>query len=142
MKHGTWLARVRAVGIMKRRRRTRQTAGYTLAEMMIVVSIIGILTAVALPAFSGYLRRTRLDGTRNQLISDIYYARSLAIAQRKTFLIRFQNAAPPGVTFAASANPNFYAWGLSDASDITLAGGSTGDRVVNVLPTGSVDHGY
>lgn len=144
---------------MNTKRRIRHDAGYTLAEMMIVVSVIGILTAIAVPAFTGYLRHTRLDGCRNQLVSDIYYARSLAIAQRKTFAIRFTDSqyqivdttngsvvrttnAAPGVTFAASANPNFYAWGLSDASNITVSSGVGGTRTVDVLPTGSVDHGY
>jgi prepilin-type N-terminal cleavage/methylation domain-containing protein len=141
---------------MNRTRRTWGTAGFTLSEMMIVVTILGIVTAIVVPSFSSYLKRTRLNGMRSQLVSDLYYARSLAIANRRTFTVQFQPdqyriidsadgtavrsiEAPRGVTFTASADPSFYAWGLADAIDVTLSDGS-GDAVINLLPTGTVDH--
>lgn len=38
----------------------RQQSGYTLMEIMVTVGIIGIITAVAVPAYSGYVKRGRL----------------------------------------------------------------------------------
>lgn len=39
---------------------TARSAGFTLIEMMIVVAIIAILSAVVMPSYAGYVQRSRL----------------------------------------------------------------------------------
>ena len=39
--------------------RSREKAGFTIVELMIVVALIGVLSAIAIPNFMSYQARTR-----------------------------------------------------------------------------------
>ena len=56
-----------------------QTKGFTLVELMIVVTIVAVLAAIALPSFQSSMRSTRVATTSNELMAAMALARSEAI---------------------------------------------------------------
>jgi prepilin-type N-terminal cleavage/methylation domain-containing protein len=72
-----------------RRRHARQAGGFTLIEILVVVAIAGVLTALAMPVSSEYIRWARADSSVESTLRSITVARDLAIAQRRNIELTF-----------------------------------------------------
>lgn len=60
--------------------RTNQL-GFTIIELMITISVIAILAAIAMPSFADFLERNRIKGAAESVKAEFQYARSEAIKQ-------------------------------------------------------------
>lgn len=58
--------------------------GYTLVEMLVCLSIGGILLGIALPSFTATLHRSRQAEATNLLLGALHYARGAAVMGRQT----------------------------------------------------------
>lgn len=67
--------------------------GWTLIELLVVMTVSSLLLAVSLPSFENFLQRRRLDGLSAQLISDLQFLRSSAVAQHTGLRLRLQDNA-------------------------------------------------
>ncbi|WP_374324646.1 GspH/FimT family protein [Aquipseudomonas alcaligenes] len=57
--------------------------GNSLAELLVLVSLISLLATIALPAWASLVRREQQRADVNQLLSAIHYARSQAVQSQQ-----------------------------------------------------------
>jgi type IV fimbrial biogenesis protein FimT len=59
--------------------RWRQARGFTAVELIMVMAVVGILIAIAVPAFKSFIQNSRLSTHANTLVYSLNLARSSAI---------------------------------------------------------------
>jgi prepilin-type N-terminal cleavage/methylation domain-containing protein len=83
----------------------RRMRGFSLIEMMIVVTIILIVSGIALMAMQPALRSSRVSNGYNITLAAIRQTRDYAVAQRQQFSATFSNAAVPNtITITRAGN--------------------------------------
>src|SRR5262245_61031207 len=64
-------------------------SGYSMIELVVVVGLIVIMAAIAIPNIAGYTRNYRVRGATQQLASEIQTARNKAIVKNTNFGVAF-----------------------------------------------------
>lgn len=72
----------------------QKNRGFTLIEALVVVTVIGILAALTVPAFTKMLERNRLKGAAEALFNDLQLARTEAIKRNQDVTVTFSGAGP------------------------------------------------
>ena len=60
----------------------RRTHGFTLLELMVVLTIAGLLLGIGVPALGNFIRNARLTAAANDFLAELHFARSEAIKRR------------------------------------------------------------
>ncbi|HEY1557294.1 MAG TPA: prepilin-type N-terminal cleavage/methylation domain-containing protein [Kofleriaceae bacterium] len=106
----------------------KKLAGFTLIELMIVVAIIGILAAVAIPAFLDYMKKSRATEAGEQL-NAIGKKQKTLFGENSSFTQAAGPAAPAAVATAPGLDCCGGFGGSKSAGTIgtTVNGKCTGD---------------
>jgi len=67
-----------------------ENKGITTIELIVVISIIGILAAAAVNSYSNSITNKRLESAANQIYADLKLAKSEAKAKNKTIFVSFK----------------------------------------------------
>jgi len=95
------------------RTRSRQR-GYSLAEALVVVTIIGLISGVSVPAFMNYLRSNRIRSSATYFQTALRYARQRAVTKHVQTRVSFLPNTDPGQYTiwegTTDANGNLSGW--------------------------------
>lgn len=70
----------------------RRDGGFTLVEMLVSLSIVGVMTGLVVAGWSGYAAATEHTGTRNDVVSALRAANQRALAEAKPYCVTFDVA--------------------------------------------------
>lgn len=87
----------------------RAQTGFTLLELMLVVGIVGLLLAIAVPAMGDFIRNSRITGAANDVMAGFHLARSEAI-KRRDFVTLCTSANSQAATPACAASDLLTGW--------------------------------
>lgn len=69
--------------------RKSRSQGFSLVEMLVVVTIIGLMAGVSVPAFLNFLKAFRLRTAGRQVLGDMHLARQRAITKSRDVYVFF-----------------------------------------------------
>ena len=143
--------------------RTRASAGFSVAELMVVLVIVGILAAASTPFFLRYYQSAALKAATEELAAFINQGRQVAIKENQSVCVQTAStsvrlrvngctgtiwvgpgtnasgnfAMTPGFTLASSASPVFsYLGAASPAATFTVTNTADG-RTLSVAVSAS-----
>jgi len=100
---------------------TRNNGGFTLVKLIVIVAIISILVAIAVPSFTESMARQRMEGMANELSTDLQYAKSQSASINKSVSLVTSEHGYTVVSTSSEATTTYKSITLSSAISLTDA---------------------
>lgn len=82
-----------------------RSAGFTLIELMITIAIVGILAGIALPAYSGYVEKSKIRTAQSDVV-----ALAMALENLRQRTLSYSDIVTPATTTAGEITAEIAAW--------------------------------
>lgn len=80
--------------------RHRRTSGFTLVEMMVVLVLMAVLMALAMPSFSTWIRNSKVRTVADSLQTGLRLAQAEALRRNRQVVFTLTNDSPTSTTHA------------------------------------------
>jgi len=98
----------------------RSSKGFTLAELLTVVAVMGIMSAIAIPSFLSFQPAMRLNGATREVFSKLNHARAQAVEDNRTYKVVVPDNHTITTWIDTNADDNVDIIESPDANDIQL----------------------
>jgi Tfp pilus assembly protein FimT len=107
--------------------------GFTLAELVILIAVIGILSVMAVPAFLRYYQAATLKSGAQQFVALINQARELAIKENGNVCVKLSSLTQMTYALNTCAGTAWVGAGTDAAGNINLPTGITATTTANPI---------
>jgi type IV fimbrial biogenesis protein FimT len=115
--------------------------GFTLLEIMIVIAIIGIISAMAVPSYQDMIERNRLKQAAEGLKSDVQFARTEAIKRSQNVVVSRLPGNAGGWCYGLNVNSNCTCTTAGSCAIKTISGSDFSSAVNMDVPSDTVNNG-
>jgi type IV fimbrial biogenesis protein FimT len=122
------------------RGRIARRSGFTLIEMMVTITLMSVLTMLAMPSFTTWIANNKVRTVSDSLQNGLRFAQSEALRRSRPIVFSLTNSTAPQTSLTAAANGSNWSINVSksnlDANNVFVQAGVLPDVAGSVQIAG------